>query len=87
MSRQRSGRSTNQKTVKVYYGLIELTITGNYNEGDKGDMWTPGTGAELHIETIEYNGNDIHEALYEILSSKTYDELVNKAIEQIESEL
>ncbi len=87
MSKQRSGRSTEIKEVKVYFGLIELLVSGDYNEGDNGDMWTPPTGGELEQVKIMYNDIDVNELLYELLPSKQYEEIINKAIEQIESDL
>lgn len=87
MSRQRSGRTSESKDVSIYYGEIELNVLGDYIEGDKGDMWTAPTGSDLEQVKIIYNGMDVTDLLTEILPDATYQELVNKAIEQIESEL
>lgn len=87
MSRQRSGRTSESKDVSIYYGEIELNVLGDYIEGDKGDMWTAPTPSDLEISTIGYNGTDVTDLLTEILPDATYQELVTKAIEQIESEL
>lgn len=87
MSRQRSGRTGVKETAIIKYGEVELIIFGYYIEGDKGDMWTAPTPSDLEISTIGYNGTDVTDLLTEILPDATYQELVNKAIEQIESEL
>lgn len=87
MSRQRSGRTSESKDVSIYYGEIQLNVLGDYIEGDKGDFWTAPTSSDLEISTIGYNGTDVTDLLTEILPDATYQELVNKSIEQIESEL
>ena len=79
-------RKPNQ-TVELKFGEIELRVFGYYIEGDKGDYWTAPTASNFEISTIGYNGTDVTDLLTEILPDATYQELVNKAIEQIESEL
>ena len=85
MSTQRSGRTGTKETAIVKFGEIELVIFGYYIEGDKGDNWTAPTPSDLEISTIGYNGTDVTDLLTELLPSDSYQDIVNKAIEQIES--
>jgi hypothetical protein len=85
MSTQRSGRTGTKETAIVKFGEIELVIFGYYIEGDKGDNWTAPTASDLEISTIGYNGVDVTDLLTELLPSDSYQDIVNKAIEQIES--
>lgn len=87
MSTLRSGRTGTKETVFVKFGEIELNIFGYYIEGDKGDNWTAPTASDLEISTIGYNGTDVTDLLTELLPDSAYQDIVNKAIEQIESEL
>jgi hypothetical protein len=87
MSTLRSGRTGTKETAIVKFGEIELTIFGYYIEGDKGDHWTAPTASDLEISTIGYNGVDVTDLLTELLPSESYQDIVNKAIEQIESDL
>ena len=84
MSTQRSGRTGTKETAIVKFGEIELVIFGYYIEGDKGDNWTAPTPSDLEISTIGYNGVDVTDLLTELLPSDSYQDIVNKAIEQIE---
>ena len=85
MSTQRSGRTGTKETAIVKFGEIDLVIFGYYIEGDKGDNWTAPTASDLEISTIGYNGVDVTDLLTELLPSDSYQDIVNKAIEQIES--
>jgi hypothetical protein len=85
MSTLRSGRTGTKETAIVKFGEIELVIFGYYIEGDQGDNWTAPTPSDLEISTIGYNGTDVTDLLTELLPSDSYQDIVNKAIEQIES--
>ena len=85
MSTLRSGRTGTKETAIVKFGEIELVIFGYYIEGDQGDNWTAPTPSDLEISTIGYNGFDVTDLLTELLPSDSYQDIVNKAIEQIES--
>jgi hypothetical protein len=84
MSTLRSGRTGTKETAIVKFGEIELVIFGYYIEGDQGDNWTAPTPSDLEISTIGYNGVDVTDLLTELLPSDSYQDIVNKAIEQIE---
>jgi hypothetical protein len=84
MSTLRSGRTGTKETAIVKFGEIELVIFGYYIEGDQGDNWTAPTASDLEISTIGYNGVDVTDLLTELLPSDSYQDIVNKAIEQIE---
>ena len=87
MSRQPSGRTSETKEAIIYFGSMELYVSGDYIEGDKGDMWTAPTGSDLEEVKIIFNGMDVTDLLSELLPDSSYQDIVNKAIEQIESDL
>jgi hypothetical protein len=84
MSRQRSGRTGENKIVTVIYPEFELEVHGYYIEGEKSERDYPGYPSDLEIEKVVLSKGEVIDLINEGLN---HDELVNKAIEQIESEL
>jgi len=84
MSTLRSGRTSQEKSATIEYRGFELTVSGDYIEGDQGDEWTPSTASDLENTQIIYKGVDISDLVIEISDYKIYNDIINTAIEQIE---
>ena len=84
MSRQRSGRTGVDQIVTVVFPEFELEVHGYYIEGEPSTRDYPGYPSDLEIEKVVLNKGELIDLINEGLN---HDELVNKAIEQIESEL
>lgn len=84
MSRQRSGRTGENQIVTIIFPEFELEVHGYYIEGEKSDRDYPGYPSDLEIEKVVLTKGTPLDLINEGLN---HDELVNKAIEQIESDL
>jgi hypothetical protein len=81
MSTQRSGRTGVKQSVTVKYPDFELDVKGYYNEGDKGDDWTPPTPSGFEIDSATFKGVDVLDL---IAYYSDLDQLENDCIKQIE---